>query len=301
MRTTAGRLWPRRKSATAAGTVGGGGDLRDRREGRLGLRAEKRDQGGAGELAARRDHALRRASQALVDDVAARRLAAGDAERAAHRGEDVVAGARHGARRCAALAPPLLWKVPPCGRGKIARRRPAAAPAAGARKRPRERPARRERAIASRVAEPVERGTPGEEAPEREAGAHRRRRQVPLELALAPVAHQLRQRNPASGRRSRSGRRRSRRWAGARPCRRRSATASAPRPSAPDRPSRKRGRRPRDRPGNGSCRRRSGCSAACPGTRCRAWPSGRCRAGRRDILSGPSGSPARRGPVENVV
>ena len=60
------------------------------------------------------------------------------------------------------------------------------------------------------------------------------------------------------------------------------ARRRAPRPSVPDRPSHRRGRRPRDRPGNGSCRRRSGCSAASPGTRCRASRSGRCRGSRRD-------------------
>ena len=50
-----------------------------------------------------------------------------------------------------------------------------------------------------------------------------------------------------------------------------------------------------DRPGSGSCRRRSGCSAACPGTRCRAWPSGRCRAARRGIPPARPDRPAAAG------
>ena len=145
------------------------------------------------------------------------------------------------------------------------------------------------------------RGRLGEEGPDAEAAAHRRRRQVPLELALAPVAHHLRQRDAhradalAAAAEGRGVGQVARLVDADR------ASASAPRPSARDRPSRRRGRRSRDRPGSGSCRRRSGCSAACPGTRCRASPSGRCRAARRDTRSGPSGSPGRRGPVEKVV
>ena len=65
--------------------------------------------------------------------------------------------------------------------------------------------------------------------------------------------------------------------------RRRSATASAPRPSGRDTPSHRRARRPRHTPGSGSCTPRSGCSAASPGTRCPASPSGRCRPARRGI------------------
>ena len=73
------------------------------------------------------------------------------------------------------------------------------------------------------------------------------------------------------------------------------AAASAPRPSGRDRPSHRHGRRRRHRPGSGSCRRRSGCSAACPGTRCRAWRCGRCRAARHGTAPARPGRPAAAG------
>ena len=102
----------------------------------------------------------------------------------------------------------------------------------------------------------------------------------------------------ASGRRSRSGRRRSRRSAGRASSARPKIAGSSTAPIGPDRSRRRRGRRPHGRPGSGSCRRRSGCSAASPGTRCRA---SRVRPLSRMTTwysSGPSGSSGRRGPVE---
>ena len=167
------------------------------------------------------------------------------------------------AHRRSLLRAPLALEGLALRRRRVAVRRPAAGQRQRA-KRPLPAGEMRQRAHGE-IASPGGRArAPGEERPEprpQRAGAGDR---CALELALAPVAHQLRQRDPhradalaaaAEGR-----------GVGqiGRPRRRRSAPASAPRPSGRDRPSHRRGRRPPDRPGNGSCRRRSGCSAACP-------------------------------------
>ena len=79
----------------------------------------------------------------------------------------------------------------PAGRARRSSRRPAAGS---------EPPALAARAAqpqaAARVAQPVERAAAGRTSPRAPVRARRRRGQVPLELPLAPVAHQGGQRNP---------------------------------------------------------------------------------------------------------
>ena len=220
-----------------------------------------------GKLPARRDDAARDA-RASRSATAARRGAsrAGDAERAADRAEDGVARAH---RLAPALAPLRL-------EGRALRRREVAVlrPAAGERQR-------------------AEAAAPAAD----QASSARGAAASPADRAAAGAAKKAQSARPArtvAGDRCRSNSR-SRQWRIS--LRQRDAhradalaaaaegrgvgqvaglvdadqaAASAPRPSGRDRPSHRRGRRPRDRPGSGSCRRRSGCSAACPGTRCRA-------------------------------
>ena len=217
--------------------------------------------------------------------------------RAASPPDPPAAAPRRRPRRIAARIAVLAHRMPPAraARGRSGRRtcRPPA-PAGRARRSSRRRtaacgsgracgPAGPASSAAARVASRYSAGRRANERPQRQVGAHRRRRQVALELALAPVAHQLGQRDlhraDALALAAEGG------GVGqvARLCRRRSAPASARCPSGRDRPSHRRGRRPRHTPGSGSCRRRSGCSAASPGTRCRASPSGRCPPARRGI------------------
>ena len=196
----------------------------------------------------------------------------------AHRIAPARAARVHSGRRTCRLPAPA-------GRARRSSRRRTAASA----NRPRLRPSSPSATAAARVASRYSAGPPREERPQRQvasappaaSGAARTRARASGASAWAAGS--------SPGRRSRTCRRTSRRWADARPGPRRSATASAPRPSGRDTPSHRRVRRPRHRPGSGSCRRRSGCSAACPGTRCRAWPSGRCPPARRGTR------PARRG------
>ena len=147
---------------------------------------------------------------------------------------------------------PQALEAAALGRRHVAHR----GPAAGQRQacgsgRARRRPSRAARAPTP-AASVIERRALRDPGPELTGPcAIRRRAELLREFALAPMAHHLGQRDLAPGRRSRSGRRRSRRWADGRPRRRRSGSASAPRPSARDRPSHRRGRRPRHRPGNG--------------------------------------------------
>ena len=209
--------------------------------------------------------------QSIGDFLAARRLASVDRER----GTD---------RRQAPYRAPLTGCAPSIAPGMS---RPAATgksrclvqpPASGSHEnRPRAPPNERQRPHGERCRECVEPRPLRKKAPELQAAAHRRRRQMPLELALAPMPHQFRQRNAhrADFLASAAECRGIRQIAGLVDPDQRSA--SAPRPSAPDRPSHTRGRRLRDRPDSGSCRRRSGCSGACRGTARRAWPSGRRR------------------------
>ena len=189
--------------------------------------------------------------------------------------------------------------------GRALRRRQVAGagPAAGQR-RPAQAPAAAEQPQAARGhagGQAVERRPAGEEAPQAEPVAGGGRRELAAELLLAPMPHQLRQRDAdradllaaaAEGR-----------GVGQGPALldpdelRRQHRAHRAR----DRPSHRRGRRWRYRPGSGSCRRRSGCSAASRAARRPASACGRCRAARRGSDPGPSRSPGRFGPVITVV
>src|SRR5262249_30232096 len=104
-------------------------------------------------LTARRDDAARTAGDPVGDLAAARRLGAGNTERAADRGEDGVARA-HSNPSCMILcARQRCWKVAPAGAGKSRWR--VQPPASGSQvKRPLRRPISPSRRIASPVAKP---------------------------------------------------------------------------------------------------------------------------------------------------
>ena len=269
--------------------------------GRVALEQGDQRLAGRAPAAARRDEAARRLRDALLERRRARR-------RPARRGRSerrmppricsrAACSGRPSARGAAATAPGRCG--PPAPAGRATRVQP---PASGRlQKLPRAAAEPAEQRAPSRAQAVVERRPAREERPQRQPRAHRARRQLALELALAPVPHHLRQRD----------------------LHRADALAAAAEgrgvgqvPRVLDADQRRRQHRAHRagidpaigvaadrarRPGSGSCRRRSGCSAACPGTRCRAARCGRCRAARRGTRSGPSRSPARRGPVEKVV
>ena len=211
--------------------VGGGGHFRHRRKRRLGLRPEQREPLRARDLSAlpgsrpwaRAPGGRPRSAARIVSlpvTPSERRMLARMSSRALMRTLPLRS-------RCQ-----RAWKVSPCGAGKSRYFVQPLASGSHA-KRPRAAAGKAESAHGDAGREPVEGRALGEEAPELEAGAHRRRRQVPLEFALAPMAHELRQRDahrahalaaPAEGR-----------GVGqvARPCRRRSAMGVSTAPIGP--------------------------------------------------------------------
>ena len=302
MRSVAGRLLSRRKRATSAGTSAARGDASHGCGRDLRLLAKQRDPRRGIELAPRRDHARSRRVDPGPHGIPPRRFATRDAQRTAQCRQHVVARFRaHAAESPAAGAacrgagrgapPPRL---PLALKRAALRRRQVAIGGPAARERQRtEMPLAATDQMQGPHGDagrgPVELRPRREIAPELEPAAHRGGRQVSLELALAPVPHQLRQRNAHRADRlaaaaERGGVGQMRGFVDP------DEGASGRLPSDPDRSSHRHGRRPSDRPGSGSCRRRSGCSGASPRSSCRAWRNARCRSARRDIR------PGRRGP-----
>ena len=162
------------------------------------------------QLPARRDDAARMLREPLRDGGAARRLVAGDAERAADRGEDGVARAH-----CASHPPlPLRLEGLPSGAGKSRCR--VQPPASGSqRKRPRACPSRPSANTRQRHRDRVELRPRREEGPDAEARSAPSRARDAARIRARASAASASAAGCAPGRLPRSARRRSRRSADA--------------------------------------------------------------------------------------